>query len=427
MLHKLQLAFLTGCLIIIISACGGNPQTTDDGRMQLTYWVLFGGGDLDFMQEIVDDYNSSQDEVYVNMVLQDFDDYYTKLVTSVVADRGPDVAIIHGAVLPEMVNQGLTTNLEPIAEQTGLDWNLYNENILETVDVEGEYHGLPVDTHPIIMYLNTDLAEEAGMIDEDGELLLKDRSPEAFKELFERADETFIGEDVVPLAQPTGGLDPYKIWLAFYHQMGGQPIFEGDSLSDVEFTIDRETAIKAAEYVMEFYDDGLIPLHLADNYQEFQSQRAVGIITGVWSTGIWEGTDDLNFRPYIIPTLFEKDAAIGDSHTLIIPDNEDTNEERQRATMEFMEFVTDEGGATWAGAGHIPSHEEVVESEEYTEMPHRSEYAPVADQVITLPKTIYYDVAETEMVRSMDEILAGRLTVEEGIDRMIEELDIVIN
>ncbi|WP_416147499.1 extracellular solute-binding protein [Salipaludibacillus sp. HK11] len=426
MASKMKVTFIIGFLSLMLMACGGNPQTTDDGRMQLTYWVLFGGGDIDFMQSIVDEYNESQDEVYVNMVLQDFEDYYTKLVTSVVADRGPDVAVIHGAVLPEMVNQGLTTPLDSLAATTGLDWNQYNDNILDAMDIEDEYHGLPVDTHPHIMYLNTDLAEEAGMVDDDGNLLMDSDSPEDFVELFSRAKETL--PEVAPLSLPTGGGDVFNFWWALYHQMGGTPIFSGDDLIDVDVTIDKDVAVEAAEYIKGFfYEEELVPLHIADFYQEFQSGNAVGIITGVWATGIWEDTEDMNFRAYPIPTLYEQEAAAGDSHTLIIPDNEDSTDERREATMEFMEFVTDEGGVTWAGAGHIPANDEVVESDEFKELPHRSDYTEVADQVVYPPESIYFNPAETEMVRSIDEIMADRVTPEEGIDQMVDELEILIN
>lgn len=420
------MTFSTVILVFLLTACGGNPQTTDDGRMQLTYWVLFGGGDVEFMQSIVDDYNESQNDVYVNMVLQDFDEYYTKLVTSVVADRGPDIAVMHGAVLPEMVNQGLTIPLDTFAEETGLDWNQYNENILDAVEVEGEFHALPVDTHPHIMYLNTDLAYEAGMIDENDELLMEGQSPEEFVELFSRAKENL--PDTAPLSLPTGGGDVYNFWWALYHQMGGTPIFSGDDLIDVEVTLDKEIAVEAAEYIKSFfYEEELVPLHIADFYQEFQSGNAVGIITGVWATGIWEETDNMNFRAYPIPTLFEEDAAAGDSHTLIIPDNDHSNEERQLASLEFMEFITNQGGVTWAGAGHIPARNEVVESDEFNELPYRSDYTEVANQVVFPAKSIYYNPAETEMIRSIDEIMADRLSVVEGIDRMVEELEIIIN
>ncbi|MFZ4453764.1 extracellular solute-binding protein [Salibacterium aidingense] len=414
---------LIGVMLLFLGACGNTAQTTADGKMQIDYWVLFGGGDLGFMEEIVQNYNESQDEVYVNMVLQDFDEYYTKLTTSVVANRGPDVAISHATVLPELINQGLTIPLNSIADEADLDWEQYNENILEAVEVEGERYAVPLDTHTSVMYLNTELAEEAGMIDDNGELLLEEETPEAFLDFFQRPKQENMEE--MPLAFSTGAIDAYRMWWAFYHQMGGRPIFDVKELNEVDVTIDKEAAVAAAEFLKRWtYEDQIVPLNLADFYQDFQNERAAGIITGVWSTGIWEEAE-LDFQAYPVPTLFEQEGAFGNSHTLIMPIKENTNKERQRAAMDFMEYVTTEGGLTWSEAGHIPAHNDTIESEAFQELPHRADYVEVADYVDYPPKSIYYRPAETEMIRNLDEILADRISPEQGIENMINDLEVV--
>ncbi|MFB5660479.1 extracellular solute-binding protein [Alteribacillus sp. HJP-4] len=425
MKQKSIIWLMAGLLMLLLAGCGEDSQTTRDGRVQIDYWVLFGGGDLDFMQEIVDDYNESQDDVYVNVVLQDYDEYYTKLTTSVVADRGPDVAVSHAAVLPDLVNQGLTMPLDSIAEEAGLDWETYNENIVDSIEVEGERHAVPLDTHPMIMYFNTDLAEEAGMVDENGELLLEEESPESFLEFLGRPNDE--GMEASPIALSTGGADAYRLWWAFYHQMGGTPIFDAEDLNDVKVSLDKETAVEAVKYLKSFYyEEELIPLNSADFFQDFQSERTVGIMTGVWGTGTFEATD-LNIQAYPIPSVFGEKAAWGDSHTLIMPIKDDTNTERQQASMDFIEYVTTQGGLTWTEAGHIPADNETVESDEFNAMPNRSEYAEVADYVEYPPKTIYYRPAETEMTRSIDEILADRVSPEQGIDDMVNELEAIVN
>ncbi len=142
------------------------------------------------MERIVDGFNNNQDEVYVDLVLQDWGDYYTKLVTSVAANRGPDVAISHASTLPELVNQGLTIPLDQLATEIGLDFTDYNDNVMEAVKINGETYALPIDTHPFIWYINTDLANEAGLLDENGEPILEE-TPEGLKDFFKRAKKRF--------------------------------------------------------------------------------------------------------------------------------------------------------------------------------------------------------------------------------------------
>jgi multiple sugar transport system substrate-binding protein len=103
-------------LVFVLSACSGSVSPgagseedveIPEGATEVVMWNLFGGGDAEYMQAIVDKFNESQSEFFVNNVMQEFDEYYTKLLTSVAAGKGPDLAIAHSHVLPELVNQGL--------------------------------------------------------------------------------------------------------------------------------------------------------------------------------------------------------------------------------------------------------------------------------------------------------------------------------
>lgn len=189
---------------LLLGACAQTTGTTGDGRMKLDYWVFFSGGDLSYMEAIVDDYNNSQDEVYIDMILQDWDDYYTKVVTSVAADRGPDIAVSHAATLPQLMNQGLLEPVEPIMAESEFDFELFPDNIREAVEVEGAAYAVPIDTHPFILYINNDLAEEAGLLDEDGSLKL-DESPQGFKAFFNKQKKRFLIKRRFPF-QPEGSM-----------------------------------------------------------------------------------------------------------------------------------------------------------------------------------------------------------------------------
>ncbi|MBG9785852.1 extracellular solute-binding protein [Shouchella lehensis] len=406
---------VAACAVVLLSGCTRSADTMADGRMKLDYWVFLSGGDLSYMEAIVDEYNSSQDEVYVDIILQDWDDYYTKIVTSVAADRGPDIGISHAASLPQLMNQGLLQPVEEMMTGAGLDFNRFPENIRDAVEVEDELYAVPIDTHPFILYINTDLAEEAGLL--NGQRLPEiDSTPTGLTDYFAAAKEAL--PDKTPLAISTGGVDTYRWWWTVYFQMGGTPIFS-DDLREPEITLDRDIAIQAAEYIHNFFGD-VIPMHIGDFYETFQAGNAVGMMTGVWATGIWEAAD-LNFTAMPIPQSFDVEAAQGDAHTLIVPIKEEQSSERKEAIAEFIAFVSDEG-AEWAKAGHIPARTDVVESPEFQDQPFRADYAEVASKVVFTNKTIYQNPAETDMIRALDEIMSNRLTPEAGIDKMLKAL-----
>ncbi|WP_232620979.1 extracellular solute-binding protein, partial [Virgibacillus salexigens] len=91
-------------------------------------WYLFAGGDAEYMQNIVDEFNASQNEFYVNNIQQEIEEYYTKLITSLGAGKGPDIAISHSHTLPELVDLGILQHLDGYAEEVGVQWDEFNTN-----------------------------------------------------------------------------------------------------------------------------------------------------------------------------------------------------------------------------------------------------------------------------------------------------------
>lgn len=421
-----SLVLLTACshswLFSSLSSDGVNK--TDDGATEIVMWNLFGGGDAEFMQEIVDAFNESQSEYYVNNIMQEFDEYYTKLLTSMGAGRAPDIAIAHDYVLPEFIHQDLLFDIGELDTTGIMHWEDFNENILQATIFEGQHFAVPMDTHAMIMYVNNELVEEAGLLNGDGSIAM-DMSPEGYVDFFVTLKEE-LDENHIPFAFSTAGSDPFWLWWAFYTQLGGEHILSEESLDETHYMLDEEKAIEAAEFVRGLYHEyEVIPLNQADFYGNFQSGEAAVIKTGVWATGIWETTDGLDFTPLPVPTVFDEDGVWASSHTFILPASNHPNEEVLTGALEFMEFAADHG-EMWAQAGHIPSKDTVIESQAFQEMPYRSQYAEVADYVNFLDQTIYTRGLQTVVQESLDRVWSGDITPEEAIERIERDVQDLI-
>ncbi|MGP4039657.1 extracellular solute-binding protein [Gracilibacillus sp. D59] len=418
---------LIGLLLVamFLAACSdnsgsaGNDVEIPEGATEVVMWNLFGGGDAEYMNDIVTKFNESQDEYFVNNVQQEYDEYYTKLLTSVGSGKGPDIGIAHSHVLPELVSQGLVTNINDYAETVGLNWDEFNQNVLDVTVYDGKNYAVPIDTHPEIMYINNDLVKEAGLLNEDGTPKFEE-TPEGFVNFLTSLKES-LPEDKMAFAFSSTGEDPYRIWWALYNQMGGEHIVSGD-LENPTYALDKEKAIKAAKYIYDLYHTHKVtPLDLADFYSDFQSGNAAVMSTGVWATGIWESTEDLNFTPMPFPNMFGQDAAWASSHTFVLPYYEDADEDVQKGAVEFMKFATD-NGAMWAKAGHIPAKDTVLESAEFKEMPYRSEYAEVANYVKYVDRTVHARGIQDIVVRNLDKYWAGDATAEEVFSTIEQEV-----
>lgn len=415
-------------VVFVLSACSGSfspgagseeDVEIPEGATEVVMWNLFGGGDAEYMQAIVDKFNESQSDVFVNNVMQEFDEYYTKLLTSVAAGKGPDLAIAHSHVLPELVNEGLLMELDDYASKTGMDFADFNQNVLDVTVYDGKHYAVPIDTHPQIMYINNDLVRDAGLLSDDGSVEMEE-SPEGFVKFLTTLKEE-LPEDKMAFAFSSVGEDPYRIWWALYTQMGGEHLLSED-LENPDYVLDEEKAIQAANYIKDLYHEHeVIPLNLADFYSDFQSGQAAVMSTGVWATGIWEKTEDLDFTAMPFPNMYEREGAWANSHTFILPYYADADEEKQQAAVEFMNFAT-ENGLMWAEAGHIPAKDTVVESDEFNEMPYRSEYAEVANYVNFADRTIYARGVQEIVIRNLDLIWSNKVTAEEAFATIEQEV-----
>lgn len=415
-------SLLSACFGGSGSSTSGSNNSSGEGEVtEILFWNLFGGGDAEFMQAIVDKFNESQSDIFVKNVQQEFDEYYTKLITSIATGKGPDIAISHMHVLPELVNQGLVTELDNIASDVGVKWDEYNQNILDATIYDGKHYAIPNDTFGEVFYINNKFVDQAGLLNEDGSVKME-QTPEGFVKFLTTINEEL--PNTTPMTMGTTGGDPFRLWWSFYHQMGGKGVLTED-LENPEYEIDLEKAIEAANYVRDlFYEHELIPLNVADATSDFQSENAAAFPTGLWTTGIFEGTEGLDFSAMPLPNIYERNATFGNSHTFILPYYQDADNEKQKAAVKFMEFATD-NGVMWAKAGHIPSKTHVVESEEFKELPYRSDYAEIADYIYYEDLTIYTRAVREILIRNLDTIWNGDNSVEDAfvnIENEIKEL-----
>lgn len=396
-----------------------NPEAVAIDENKLVFWSLFSGGDGEFMDQIISDYNAAKPTKEVQSIMLVWDDYYTKLQTAVAAGKGPDVGISHASKLPELVDQGVVEPIDSYLDELGIDLTtMYAENSLNSVTFDGEIYAIPLDTHAEILYYNTDILAEAGVeLNADGQL---DVSSEAeFKEILDKC-KAVMGDGESTIALTNNGDDPYRIWWATYFQMGGTPLVNDDG---TEVTMDQDIAVKAADFVKSLYDNGYVAEGIDDHQKFFQSGKAAFYFGGTWGTGALEKTEGLKFGAQPWPQLYDNASCWADSHTIILPVNPDRSEEDTKAAVEFMVGVSKDGGLTWAGSGQIPSNKEVLDSQEYKDMPYRSSYKAALDTAVLPSKNAHFYAMKAGMIDSLNTLWSGTADAATAIDSLNGELE----
>ncbi|MBY0219121.1 ABC transporter substrate-binding protein [Paenibacillus illinoisensis] len=413
---------------MVLSACSGNSGGADDdaaseGKVSLSFWTLFDGGDGANMQALVDEFNKTHPDIEVKNTKLAWGEYYTKLVTAVGNGNGPDIGISHSSRLPDLIDQGVVTELDTPAADAGVDWNSYNQNLLSAVTVDDQHYAVPIDTHAFIMFYNKKLLKEAGLLGEDGKPVLE-QSADGFVSFLKTLKEKLPAK-VTPFALSNNNDDPFRLWWSLYSQLGGNDVISDDLKSAA---IDKEKGIQAADYIQKLYTEGYIKKNDPDFYKNFQSGTAAMTMTGVWTTGTWESTKDFEFGAMPIPKFYDQEATWGDSHTIILPLTQDEDEAKRKAAMIFADWVAD-NGQVWAKAGHIPSKPSVLEKQEFKDMPYRSDYSEVASVVkFSKKSTKTAQIREEVAFKFLNEVWVNKMTpadamnnMEAGIQKILSE------
>lgn len=394
-----------------------NPENVKTEEGKLVFWSLFSGGDGSFMDSIISDYNKTGPSMGVQSIMLVWGDYYTKLQTAVAAKKGPDIGVSHVSKLPELVEQGVVIPIDDYAKEIGVDWGQYTDTTKNSVTFDGSVYAMPLDTHAEILYFNKDILDKAGVtLNGDGQL---DISSEAdFYAILDKI-KAALPEGASPIALTNSGDDPYRLWWAVYFQMGGPALVNEEG---TEVTLDKDIAVKAADFVKGLYDKGYVSQGIDNHQAFFQSGQAGLCIGGTWATGAFEQTENLKFGAQSFPQLFDKNACWADAHTFIIPFNKDRTEEETKAAVEFIYYVSTKGAAAWAKSGQIPSNKSVLESEEYLSMNYRSDYKGALDTAVLPAKNPNFYSMKDAMITNLNTIWTGQADSKTAIDSLYDEL-----
>ena len=391
----------------------------------VTIWDLLSGGDGVRFQQIVDDFNASQDRVQVERTTLEWGvPFYTKVRTSVAAGQQPDVVTYHLSRLPAAVADGI---LEPLsdADLTGVDLakSDFPVNLIDKATVDGELYAVPIDIHPLVLYYNKDLLNEAGLLGPDG--LPKNLDGiQNFTQTLQAVRER-TGKLGVSLSSEGG--TAWRIWYSLVSQQNAQVFDDGQ----VAF---GEAGVRALEDAAGWIRDGLAPRNTdyPASVALFTGGDAAFFINGVWEVPTLvdlaaEGELPFDYGVMPLPRLYNVRATWADSSTLAIP-NDDANPmsaEERSAALEFIAFV-EHNELVWAGGGHLPAYLPVLNSADCKAMEPNRQYAAVGEEVVFEPDVIIAGAAGPVMdaaANFLTPALDGQISAEEALTLFQEQLE----
>jgi multiple sugar transport system substrate-binding protein len=416
-------------ILFLLSGCYPFGASDDDpeavpsaspNRIHITFWTPFSGGDGQFMSEMVQQFNEGQKEIRVDQLNMKFDDYYTRLQTAILSATAPDVAVLHSSRLPQFGPSGAISDLTDLAKQIGIDWSIFNSNILNSTMDNGKHLAVPLDTHALVLYYNKTYLRQAGLLDAQEKPII-DKGPEGFVRFLETIRQK-TDNNIAPLAQPNLRIDAYWLWWALYNQIGNGGAYYD---SNGKAAINNEAALKAMQFIHDLYSSELIPPNISDAFHLFQENKAALLITGMWGTGAFENTEGLDFGVVPLPTIFDVPATWGDSHVLALSKQLHADPERQKAALTFAYWLVMHGDM-WAKAGHLPSVNAILDNDNFKKLPYRSDYKKSVEFVKYWPQHKKQWTINDEAIKVVQKLTYERQSPEKTLAEMEEAINLLL-
>ena len=411
--HLKKSAAMLSALVLAVSVlfAGGTKETAKDGPVEITFWSLFTGGDGEFFDAMVAEFNRTHSDITLKSDTAKFTDYYTKLTTALTSKNAPDIVVLHRDSMLPYVKSGVLYPLDEALKEMNAPINDFVKAAIDACKFNGKQYSLPLDVHPLSMYCNKDLLAKTGVT----------KIPQTYDELVAAAKKVqdTTGAVGIALDNTTAVYKAYTLTRMFISGMGQG----GGKVIDVASNKPAFNTAQGKKVVQDIIDlankYGVVPkaYDYDSSVADFKAGKAAFHINGVWATGGFEQQKGLNFEAVPFPALWGKPGAWAGSHTLAIPVQKKMDPVKVKAALTFILWMT-EHGEMWAKAGHIPTRVSVRNKPEFKAMPYRPGYVTAADSVIPAPNTPAWEEVYGNLSDLLEYAVANNQSANDAIQAM---------
>lgn len=336
--------FLLAGAALATAACSGPSG--------LGYWNLFSGGDGSRMMDMVGAIDTRLDAVTLAWGTP----YYTKLAMAAAGGRAPDLAILHLSRLPGFAPLGLLDPFDnDLLAAHGLTPDRFPPAVWNRARHDGRTYAVPLDTHPLVLFYNTELCARAGLL-ENGRLK-PIRGPEQLLAAFDKAGLALAAARDV---------NPWRLFWTLYRQQNGQGL-----LDDAKALTALRLLAKIGATTRFTDNNAAVAL--------FGSGQAGFFWNGEWELPTFQ-TQHTPFGVAPFPQVYDRPAVHADSHSFVLPHQRSRDRQRTAETVAAVAELIGQS-LTWARGGHIPAYQPVATSQEYLKLAPQADYRSAAAEV----------------------------------------------
>jgi ABC-type glycerol-3-phosphate transport system substrate-binding protein len=238
-MSKLIDFFIPGLISLSLVALLGTELRShpaeDKAKTHISVWVGWSGFEYDAFQSVVNDYNRSQNKIFVDLLSVTGNS--TKTLISTSAGIPPEISLLSGAEIPQFADAGAIEVLDDTCKQRGWTEDKYVPGYWDVLQYQGHTMAVPATPSTVALHYNTSILKEAGY----------DKPPETIEEMDQMVDKiTKVENGKVKLAGFLPAEPGWWTW-AWGPYFGGQ-LWDGKA----KITMNTPENLRAMKWVESF-------------------------------------------------------------------------------------------------------------------------------------------------------------------------------
>lgn len=411
------------------------PKTAKNANAtKLTFWHALGGVNGETTSNLVNQFNDSQTDVFVQDVFQgNYDDLLNKFRAGLQAKNGPNILQVYDIGQRFMIDSKAIEPMQTFIDADKFDLSAFEQPILNYYTVDKKLNAMPFNTSNPILYYNKNAFKDAG--------LDPNKAPRTWDDVAAAAEKLTKKDSSGKVSQAGIAIAIYgwffEQWMATQNAVYAEPDNGRGAQRATKIAYNNDAGVKILDWWKGMVDKG-IAANLGRNTSDTQKAFAAGQLPmTIDSTAALKGIITNSGGKFDVGTGYMPRPTTGGEQGGIIMGGasvyiaKDKTDKEKQAAWQFVKFITQpkQQGFFHINTGYFPIRKDAYDLPEVKEnMTKYPQFQTAVDQLHANPSNpatsgavlgVFTQARSTDNEGAIEKTLLGKATAKAALDEAV--------